>query len=950
MADMGEAIRGAFARVAAAVTAVFDGQARKLGDSTAGEHLSTSATGITPLSSLLPYLAYDYDDRLFLLDAPIDEKLDDADTRERKRKDPVEAFGYSIEIHPQTGASQDMVDLYQTLFTAAPTGTGISISLFGSPDIEPYLLAYERDCIAPDAAVQRFVNDANNKGLAQRIYLQEAERATIQADEPDDPRERAQRKLQRMAADVADQARLLQAMTRRRAQFYRQLVREGLDPSMPFRPCNIRIVLSVTVPAKGRNDDRARNAAKLLREQHASTLRAKHQFMKHWEPDDLLNWLYMLLNPHHMRDASLHPISYDPGRPLRDQVMRLDGAVRFDDNGGGITFGKAGDSDPILARSFTVLSYPKSITLNGFGAVIGDPIQSGANYPCPYLITSNARILDFQSEKSRTEVKAARAAQGAESQMAKLMPVMRDIHNDWTIVQHAFDEGAGVVQMCHELVLFCSPNEVERATQAAQAVFRTRQFELAPNVYMQLLSLLASLPQSLTPSLQRDVQTSKRWSKKTVWNAVNMSPLLGEWSGVQLASRPVGMLLFGRRGQIMPIDLFSNSAGNYNVTIAGAAGSGKSVSMQELVFALLRQGGQVRSFDKGRSMEKLCKIFRGQHIRFTLDSKLSLNPFSMLVRTDDEEDWQDQVLMLKQILAQMISPGRPLGAFEMSAIEQVLLPLLDEKGSNATITDFAQALIHNCANGGSKLAMGLDPDPENCDPRVRDLGRQLFSFTSEGLYGRWFEGQATINFDSNFVVLELDELSGKPELQTVVLFILMMRVSAEMFLGERDRPKHMLVDEAHELLGKGASADFIEALYRRARKHFGSAGSASQRLSDFDASPTAQACRANADWLFLLRQNPEEITKLRANGTLQMDDRLEQLLRSVATRQGLFAEIYIRSPAFGDVARLLLDPFSLLTMSSAPQDMQAVDDAIAQGMDTATAIEHVLQRRGVRLQ
>ena len=467
---------------------------------------------------------------------------------------------------------------------------------------------------------------------------------------------------------------------------------------------------------------------------------------------------------------------------------------------------------------------------------------------------------------------------------------------------------------------------------------------------MQLLSLLASLPQSMTPALQRDMGTAKRWSKKTVWNAVNMSPLLGEWTGVQLPNRPIGLLLFGRRGQIMPIDVFSNTAGNYNITIAGAAGSGKSVTIQELLVAVLRQGGTVRAFDKGRSVEKTCKLLHGQHIRFTLDSNLSLNPFSMLVRTDDEEDWQDQVLMLKQILAQMISPGRPLGAFEMSAIEQVLLPLLEEKGSKATITDFAQALIHNCANGGSKLALGLEPDPENCDPRVRDLGRQLFPFTSDGLYGRWFEGDATINFDSNFVALELDELSGKPELQIVVLFILMMRVSAEMFLGDRDRPKHMLIDEAHELLAKGASADFCEALYRRARKHFGSAASASQRLSDFDASPAAQACRANADWLFLLRQNPEEITKVRANGTLQMNDHLEQLLRSLSTRKGLFSEIYVRSPQYGDVGASCSIRTRCLLMSSAPEDMQAVDNYVAQGLDTASAIDRVLADRGITLQ
>ena len=170
MADMGEIIRGAFARAAEAFHGLFETR----GDESEGQASTdalSSAVGITNLSSLLPYLAYDTEDRLFLLDAPIDEKRDDAEARERKRKDPVEAFGYSIEIHPQTGASQDLVDLYQTLFFER---AGRCSSFHRRPvrfaDIEPYLIAYERDCVTPEAAVARSSRTPTAKGLARRVY------------------------------------------------------------------------------------------------------------------------------------------------------------------------------------------------------------------------------------------------------------------------------------------------------------------------------------------------------------------------------------------------------------------------------------------------------------------------------------------------------------------------------------------------------------------------------------------------------------------------------------------------------------------------------------------------------------------------------------------------------------------------------------------------------------
>ena len=50
----------------------------------------------------------------------------------------------------------------------------------------------------------------------------------------------------------------------------------------------------------------------------------------------------------------------------------------------------------------------------------------------------------------------------------------------------------------------------------------------------------------------------------------------------------------------------------------------------------------------------------------------------------------------------------------------------------------------------------------------------LYPYTRHGTYARYFDGRANIDLDNPFVVLELGELDTKPDLQTVVLLMLMM--------------------------------------------------------------------------------------------------------------------------------------------------------------------------------
>ena len=96
------------------------------------------------------------------------------------------------------------------------------------------------------------------------------------------------------------------------------------------------------------------------------------------------------------------------------------------------------------------------------------------------------------------------------------------------------------------------------------------------------------------------------------------------------------------------------------------------------------------------------------------------------------------------------------------------------------------------------------------DQRLTDVGEQLFPFTTQGEYGRFFNGTNSIRFTNDFTVLELEELKGRKHLQQVVLLQLIYQIQQEMYLGERDRPKIVIIDESWDLLGMGDAATFME--------------------------------------------------------------------------------------------------------------------------------------------
>jgi conjugal transfer ATP-binding protein TraC len=308
-----------------------------------------------------------------------------------------------------------------------------------------------------------------------------------------------------------------------------------------------------------------------------------------------------------------------------------------------------------------------------------------------------------------------------------------------------------------------------------------------------------------------------------------------------------------------------------------------------------------------------------------------------------------------------------LGPYELSQLRiHIESVWLDAQVAHRTpsITDLAESLKNNCMLGGPNPRVGDEFDSEYqsriaamsheeraryCDPRIRDLGVQLYQFTEDGPYGRFFNGRTNVQFKSNLIVLELEALKRNKHLQSVMLLIVLQLIAHEVYSGDPALKKLILLDEAWQLLKAGeASADFIEELYRRARKAGAAVCTATQSILDYDTSPAARAALANADCVFLLRQKKESIEGLVQSKKLVLNEHDLSLVRSVTKKDGYYSEAYIKIGDLpGAVGRLILDPFSLLLYSTAPVDKEAIAAYRRRGLSLADAIQSVLRDRGV---
>lgn len=683
------------------------------------------------------------------------------------------------------------------------------------------------------------------------------------------------------------------------------------SPNFPYTLRQFRCLLSFS--AKEPHKSTQVEKIKALQTQIKTALELLGLSVLIWSPKDLIDTLGSLLNMNG-EDTTPFERRWNKFQPLNEQIAEIDTHLAVNSDSLSL-------NNRIQIRTYQAVQAPEAWSLHAMGQLIGDEERDLAQLGCPFILHYGVHVPKQSAPKTQVLSKATYVERQATSPIGKFLPSIQQEAEELTFVREQLGKGERIVQTSLNIVLFSKPEALASIEQTLINLYISKEWQLKPNTYFHLPVLLSVLPMVWNLELIQSMRHHKKLKTTLSTESANLLPLQGEWKGTPTQ----GLLLAGRRGQLLTWYPFDNETGNYNVSVVGRSGSGKSVFMQELIQTVLGLNGKVFVLDVGRSFEKICDASQGQFIEFRAKTPIGLNPFSSLPL--DEEAAQDALAILKSVLILMAAPTQGVDDLEAALLEKAMLKAWKTHQRDCTITHIANALLAE----------------EN--PKAQHLGLMLFPYTEHGNYGRFFNGPATVNLDNPFVVLELEELKERKDLQAVIVQMVIINITNKMFLGDRKTPFMIVFDEAWDLLRHAQSAVFIETLARRLRKYYGSLVVGTQSMNDLFASPAAQAAFDNSDWTCLLSQKPETIAQLKKLDRLALTEAAEQKLISVKAQHGLYAEVMIMGSHGFAVGRLLLDPYSLLLYSTKAQDYTAVKSLRDTGLSLEQALETILKQR-----
>lgn len=695
------------------------------------------------------------------------------------------------------------------------------------------------------------------------------------------------------------------------------------DEAALVKNCHLLVSLTIPVPeGRAAVDTSEEEISFLLRTRDAisGTLRSAKIFSTPLQPDGLIILLDGMLNPSRRHRSRL---AYDEDNLIKSQIIAADTQILLGPGVSSIVH----EDEAYSIVPFHVRQFPQVWPGYKNAELIGSFTNSILRHACPFLLTLTVNVPDQVSEKSTVTKKQLRATQMSTSPLAKYVPQWIDRKRDWDYASGKVDQGNKMLEAFFQVILFCPQGHEQQCEQALKGIYDSVGWVLSRSRYIPIHSLLGALPMGVCSDTRRALKVFGHYDKRLSWSCTNLAPWIGEFKGTKT---PL-LLLSGRKGQVSYFDNFDNKQGNYNMSCCAASGGGKSFFTQEIVQRTIQDGGRVFIIDAGHSYRNLNKLLDGTYIDF---GKLTpkFNPFSS-IRKDDPKFIKDQIPLLKLLFEQMASPDEPLDQVYRSTLEKAIMGAWHKKDVSADIDEVI-----------AQLEFDKDQQGRITTEAVY-LRKALYSYSSDGVYGEYFKGDSNVDLNNSFVVLDLDALNSTPDLQSVVLLILMMRITQAMYLsGNRSQRKLCIIDEAWRLLGSGNAGEFIEEGYRVARKHGGCFMTITQKISDYFSSATAKAAFMNADISIYLRQKDAELKQAEMAGYIDNSDGKVDVLRGLKTEHGKFSELAINSPDGLSVHRFYVDPLAAKLYSTTAADVDYIMDLESKGYSVLEAVRMLVDK------
>lgn len=737
--------------------------------------------------------------------------------------------------------------------------------------------------------------------------------------------------------------------------FYEWTEKSMMGKDADFRMRNFTHMISVLFPRNLNKEDILRQSNEIygiLKENFQATVATD---------DDLVAFVQEVLNP----AKKSYDKSGDPITTLNKRMAKGATANVQDEKSGIINL-----NDGWMAKVLTTEKYPKKVDAFGYQSIFFDPLGNDfqIKLPCPFLLTLTIRFANVEEQRKKVLAKAEwniGQLSGLPLIIEKKKPEIKERRKEAeAVIAYMTELGEIPVDASWSLtILENNQNRLEQYIALTKSSFSTYPGRWIVNeekfANIAFYITLMGLPLNYSEALHSAID---KFDKNFKSNNAQIAPLIGGYKGN--TDYPTHVCC-DRTGQDVKIDFFA-SKDNYNVTIVGPMGTGKSFLTNFILTNGLRAGWEVRMVDFGRSYIKSCAALGGQFVEFDRKSDLCLNFFTHLQTMQEIDDNgkihtvidPDEIEAIIPIVGLMMgvslkeiyknTDSSSSEKLELTAMSSYVVDAVKEAfrrhGHDAGMREVGQILDEYYKN----VLEDYNNVPSTLSEMLSLMSRSLRPYTEKnGQYYKYFNGTNNIKLDSSFFVLELDDISTSP-LMPVVAMSFLQRTAQEAFIGylqDKSTARLIGVDEAHKVLPNEIFAKYFDDFGRRIRKYRGIPVLISQSLEDFFVNRSVSVFFELASYKIFLRQKTESIVNAMKKDYLILNPFQQKMMESVSLKTPYYNEFYMRQGDVDFVGVLKVNSDEYWTYTSNPKDRAITDDVMAKYNLTLNEAIWVLARK-----
>lgn len=382
-----------------------------------------------------------------------------------------------------------------------------------------------------------------------------------------------------------------------------------------------------------------------------------------------------------------------------------------------------------------------------------------------------------------------------------------------------------------------SLEELNKNTEIVIGTGRKYSCEIRKLNWQQEEGLASALPLAHNVVPAKRFLTTESTAVFMPFNTQELQQKNGIYYGVNAVSH--NMLLFNRE-----------NSDNGNGFILGTSGAGKSfAAKQEMVTTLLSTNDDVIVIDPEREYGPLAKILGGQVIEIKAGGANHINAMDMdsgygAGSSTALEAKTDFILSVCEVIIG--------GKFGLTPLQRSII----DRCCRLCYQRYEQTKDERDLPTLCDFQKLLEVQPE-ADAKEMAISFEMYTKGSLDVFAH----KTNVNYNSRFVVFDIHELGKSMNTMTMLVILdnIWNHISKNRALGKRT---WFYIDEIHLLLKNEISANFLQSLFKRARKYLGYPTGITQNIEDLLLSETARTMLQNSDFIQMLKQSPMDRAQL----------------------------------------------------------------------------------------